>query len=77
MIKKKIAPKDKALAHFNDFYSSVYGDTWPNIRSALMKKRTKYIAIVNNFSDTERTIEQLQVINVLIGRIFIYLFNYL
>lgn len=49
--KKKLATY-KALEHFDDFYKQVYGSKWQLIRSGLLCKQ-KYIAVVNNYSDTE------------------------
>ncbi|XP_015126786.1 5-methylcytosine rRNA methyltransferase NSUN4 [Diachasma alloeum] len=60
VLKKKKNAKDKALEHFNDFYSTVYGSVWPHIRAAMLKKTHKYVAIVNNFSDTEDIVQKLQ-----------------
>ncbi|XP_063972859.1 5-methylcytosine rRNA methyltransferase NSUN4 [Diachasmimorpha longicaudata] len=60
VIKKKNTPKDKALEHFNDFYFSVYGSVWPILRSAMLKKTHKYVAVVNNFSDVESVVQKLQ-----------------
>ncbi|XP_022180254.1 5-methylcytosine rRNA methyltransferase NSUN4 [Myzus persicae] len=58
-IKKRIHPKDKALEHFDDFYGSVYGKRWRSIRLALLSPH-KYIAIVNNFGDSEKVSQQLE-----------------
>ncbi|XP_011302332.1 5-methylcytosine rRNA methyltransferase NSUN4 [Fopius arisanus] len=60
VLKKKRTAKDKALEHFNDFYATVYGDVWPNIRYAMLKKSHKYVAVVNNFSDTQEIVQKLQ-----------------
>ncbi|XP_076755521.1 5-methylcytosine rRNA methyltransferase l(2)10685 [Xylocopa sonorina] len=59
-VKKRRTPKDKALEHFDDFYGNVYGNRWPDIRSALLKQESKYMAVVNNFSDTERIRSELE-----------------
>ncbi|XP_026476433.1 5-methylcytosine rRNA methyltransferase NSUN4-like [Ctenocephalides felis] len=56
---KKIFPKHRALEHFDDFYKSVFGDKWPSIRVALLSPQ-KYVALVNNFGDTEKTCEKLE-----------------
>lgn len=61
MLRRKKPSTKKALLHFDDFYQSVYGDDWENIRSALLAKHHKYVAIVNNFSDTERICKELEV----------------
>lgn len=47
------------MLHFDDFYQSVYGPRWPGIRAALLTEH-KYAALVNNFCDSEHTIEQLE-----------------
>lgn len=58
-LKKKEGPKYKALSHFDDFYGSVFGDKWQSIREALLR-RNKYVAVVNNYGDTEETVEFLE-----------------
>ncbi|KAH8240610.1 hypothetical protein KR026_001661 [Drosophila bipectinata] len=50
---------DRALENFDDFYGSVYGSRWKNMRAALLT-RHKYIALVNNFGDTEQTCSMLE-----------------
>lgn len=47
------------MVHFDDFYKSVYGQRWPGIRAALLTEH-KYVALVNNFCDRDRTKEQLE-----------------
>ncbi|XP_075233973.1 5-methylcytosine rRNA methyltransferase l(2)10685 isoform X2 [Lycorma delicatula] len=44
----------KALEHFDDFYSSVYGKTWKSIRVALLSPQ-KYCAVINNYDNSEAT----------------------
>lgn len=56
---KKKTTKDKALEHFDDFYGSVYGNRWKSIRVALLSEH-KYVALVNNFGDTETTIQDME-----------------
>lgn len=56
---KKQTIKEKALQNFDDFYGSVYGNRWKSMRIALLCEH-KYIALVNNFGDTEKTIQMLQ-----------------
>lgn len=51
--------KDRALDSFDDFYSSVYGQKWKTIRAALLTEH-KYVALVNNFGDSESTISALE-----------------
>lgn len=58
-LQKKKFTKDKALESFDDFYGSVFGKRWGSIRAALLT-RHKYMALVNNFGDTEETISDLQ-----------------
>lgn len=50
---------DRALKHFDDFYGSVYGARWPGMRAALLSE-PKYIAVVNNFGDSEETQRMLE-----------------
>uniref|UniRef100_A0A182JHT5 NOL1/NOP2/Sun domain family member 4 n=1 Tax=Anopheles atroparvus TaxID=41427 RepID=A0A182JHT5_ANOAO len=56
---KKQFPKDRALANFDDFYGSVFGARWKSVRIALQCEH-KYVTLVNQFGDTEKTIELLQ-----------------
>ncbi|RZF32742.1 hypothetical protein LSTR_LSTR005935 [Laodelphax striatellus] len=53
-LKKMTQPSDKALEHFDDFYASVFKNSWRSIRLALLSPQ-KYCAVVNNFADTEET----------------------
>ncbi|XP_012250253.1 5-methylcytosine rRNA methyltransferase NSUN4 [Bombus impatiens] len=64
-LKKKKAAKDKALEHFNEFYAGVYGDEWPDIRAALLSEESKYMAVVNNFSDPERIQPELELLGAI------------
>lgn len=57
-LKKKTGPKYKALSHFDEFYGSVFGDKWKEMREALLR-RPKYVAVVNNYGDAEETTEYL------------------
>lgn len=61
IIKKKTEPRDRALNHFDDFYGSVYGKRWKSLRLALLSPN-KYIAIINNFGNAEKTSQELEVI---------------
>ncbi|KAL7304112.1 hypothetical protein TKK_0003570 [Trichogramma kaykai] len=66
VLKKKKRSTQKALEHFDDFYKTVYGEDWKNIRSALLNnKEHKYVAIVNNFSDVERISQELETIGAI------------
>ncbi|CAK1555915.1 unnamed protein product [Leptosia nina] len=57
-LKKKTGPKYKALNHFDDFYGSVFGNQWESMREGLLRK-SKYVAIINNYGDAEETMEYL------------------
>lgn len=57
-LKKKNGPKYKALNHFDEFYGSVFGDKWQPMREAMFR-RSKYVAVVNNYGDTEETEDHL------------------
>uniref|UniRef100_A0A1Y1KZT4 NOL1/NOP2/Sun domain family member 4 n=1 Tax=Photinus pyralis TaxID=7054 RepID=A0A1Y1KZT4_PHOPY len=59
VLRKKIHPTDKALEHFDDFYKDVYGSLWLNIRKGLLGKQ-KYVAVLNNYADTEPTMTALE-----------------
>lgn len=56
---RKKTNTDRALESFDDFYSSVFGIRWKNIRAALLTEH-KYVAVVNNFGDTEKTCSRLE-----------------
>lgn len=47
------------MNHFDDFYGSVFGEKWAPIREALLR-RNKYVAVINNYGDTEETTELLE-----------------
>ncbi|XP_008547250.1 5-methylcytosine rRNA methyltransferase NSUN4 [Microplitis demolitor] len=64
-LKKKNVPKEKALAYFDDFYQTIYGAMWPAIREAMLCERHKYVAVVNNFSETEKIVEKLQLLGAM------------
>ncbi|XP_013179745.1 PREDICTED: 5-methylcytosine rRNA methyltransferase NSUN4 [Papilio xuthus] len=57
-LKKKAGPKHKALNHFDDFYGSVFGEQWPPMKEALLR-RSKYVAVINNYGDAEETMKYL------------------
>lgn len=42
------------MEHFDDFYKSVFGPRWPNIRASLLTE-SKFAAIVNNYGDPGET----------------------
>lgn len=56
---KKTSPTDRALHHYDEFYGSVFGDRWKEMRKALLLKQ-QYVALVNNYGDTEETVEKLK-----------------
>ncbi|XP_013140783.1 PREDICTED: 5-methylcytosine rRNA methyltransferase NSUN4 [Papilio polytes] len=57
-LRKKTGPKYKALNHFDDFYGSVFGEQWPPMKEALLRK-SKYVAVINNYGDEEETMKYL------------------
>lgn len=65
VVRKKKTTKDKALEYFDDFYANVYKNNWKDIRTALLKKESKYVAVVNNFSDTEKIRSNLELLGAL------------
>ncbi|XP_053973827.1 5-methylcytosine rRNA methyltransferase NSUN4 [Hylaeus volcanicus] len=75
VLRKKKTAKDKALQHFDEFYGSVYGDNWQVIRAALLKEESKYIAVVNNFSDTERIKSDLELLGAFNLKVLYNVFN--
>uniref|UniRef100_A0A0A9WF62 NOL1/NOP2/Sun domain family member 4 n=1 Tax=Lygus hesperus TaxID=30085 RepID=A0A0A9WF62_LYGHE len=58
-LKKQKGATHKALEYFDDLYGNVFGRDWPSMRVALLTQ-SKYVALVNNFSDTERIIPYLE-----------------
>ncbi|XP_047992913.1 5-methylcytosine rRNA methyltransferase NSUN4 isoform X1 [Leguminivora glycinivorella] len=54
-LRKKTSPKYKAQNHFDEFYGSVFGGKWPPMKEAMLR-RSKYVAVVNNYGDAEETI---------------------
>lgn len=56
---RKKTNTDRALENFDDFYGSVFGIRWKNMRAAMLTEH-KYMAIVNNFGDPEKTCSQLE-----------------
>lgn len=59
MLERKVAPHDKALKHFDDFYKELFKKKWPSVRLAL-QERNKQVALLNNFGDVNETIQLLQ-----------------
>ncbi|XP_013108221.2 5-methylcytosine rRNA methyltransferase NSUN4 [Stomoxys calcitrans] len=56
---RKKTSTDRALENFDDFYGSVFGKRWKNIRAALLTEH-KYVAMVNNFGDNDKTCSRLE-----------------
>lgn len=56
---KKTNPANLALKHFDEFYKKFFKHEWHSIRIALLTQH-KYVALVNNFGDVEKTMEQLE-----------------
>lgn len=57
--RKKNLAIDKALDHFDEFYGNVFGEQWASIRAGLLAKQ-KYAVVVNNYSDSESVIANLE-----------------
>jgi len=51
--------KTLALNNFDQYYSQYYGRRWNSMRLGLLS-RPKYCAVVNNFGETEETVEKLE-----------------
>ncbi|XP_060521839.1 5-methylcytosine rRNA methyltransferase NSUN4 isoform X2 [Cylas formicarius] len=64
VLRKKIHPIDKALQHFDDFYLKVFEKKWDSIREGLLGKQ-KYVAVVNNYSDREVIMSELELMGAL------------
>lgn len=50
---------DRVLENFDGFYGTVFGLKWNNMRAGLLSQK-KYIAVVNNFGDIEKTCSILE-----------------
>ncbi|XP_014086434.1 5-methylcytosine rRNA methyltransferase NSUN4 isoform X1 [Bactrocera oleae] len=57
--KGKKTNTQRALESFDDFYGSVFGIRWKNIRAALLTEH-KYVAVVNNFGDADKTCDVME-----------------
>ncbi|XP_029474087.1 5-methylcytosine rRNA methyltransferase NSUN4 [Rhinatrema bivittatum] len=57
-----------ALQNFDMNYSLQFGDQWPSIRIGLLSEQ-KYCALVNNFTQTEKVMQELELLN---AKDFIY-----
>ncbi|XP_078527821.1 5-cytosine rRNA methyltransferase NSUN4 [Lissotriton helveticus] len=58
----KISCTKMALQNFDMNYSVQFGDQWPSIRIALLCEM-KYGALVNNFGETEKVMQELELLN--------------
>ncbi|KAL1464771.1 hypothetical protein WDU94_004389 [Cyamophila willieti] len=56
---RKTNPANLALKHFDETYQKMFKHEWPSVRIALLTQN-KYVALVNNFGDMEKTMEQLE-----------------
>lgn len=64
--KKKSSATQKALDHFDDFYKDIFTEDWGSIRHGLLSKQ-KYVALINNYSDSDETktkLENLGALNI-------------
>ncbi|KAG4067910.1 hypothetical protein HA402_010596 [Bradysia odoriphaga] len=52
--------EDRALQHFDKYYSLLFGQKWKSIRVALLTKH-KSVALVNNFADPTKICRELEV----------------
>lgn len=59
VVRKRVPASRKALEHFDDFYQDVYQKEWTSIRFALLRMH-KYVAVINNYGDSEETKEMLE-----------------
>lgn len=61
MLKVKVRKfsENRALDHFDNSYSLIYGKKWNSIRVALLTKH-KSVALVNNFADPVKTSRELE-----------------
>lgn len=72
---QKTTSTERALEHFDDFYKSVFGPTWPGIRASLLSEN-KFAAIVNNYGDAELTKQNLELSGAInIRKIFEIFYN--
>lgn len=58
-IKEKQHSKHLALEYFDFFYGSVFGSAWNKMRLAMLTD-SKYVALVNNYSDIGSTLKRLE-----------------
>lgn len=59
------------MEHFDDFYADIYKKEWNSIRHALTLKKQKYMALINNYSDSDETMRKLESIgSINVRRLF-------
>lgn len=58
-LKEKSSPKKLALEYFDFYYSSTFQEEWHGMRMAMLTGQ-KYMALVNNYSNVDQTLEKLQ-----------------
>ena len=60
MGRKKVMPSELALAYFDTYYPQLYGEQcWEEARLALLRRKKKYCALVNNFANCHKTVNEL------------------
>ena len=60
MGRKKVLPRELALSYFDTYYPKVYGEKcWKQSRESMLRKKKKYCALVNNFANSQKTIDVL------------------
>ncbi|XP_067946377.1 5-methylcytosine rRNA methyltransferase NSUN4-like [Watersipora subatra] len=60
MGRKKVLPRELALSYFDTYYPKVYGEKcWEDSREAMLRKKKKYCALVNNFANAQQTMDNL------------------
>lgn len=60
MGRKKVQPSELALAYFDTYYPQLYGEKcWEQMRLALLKRKKKYCALVNNYADSKQAVNDL------------------
>ena len=60
MGKKKVLPRELAMAYFDTYYPKIYGEKcWEQMRVALTRRKKKYCALVNNYANSQDTVVEL------------------
>lgn len=62
------------MEHFDDFYTEIFKKEWHSIRYALLTKN-KYVALINNYSDSMETKSELEKIGAINMRVLFNLEN--